>query len=113
MRMTEQIVFETGEQAIWLTCTNKSYDLAISLDHSGVPGRFHHVTFAVDSREDVLRAADIALENGVYIETGPHKHAIQQTFFLYLVRTGRQPRRSRQRRRAADPRTGLENHRLE
>ena len=30
------------------------------------------------------RAADIFLENGVHIETGPHKHAIQQTFFLYV-----------------------------
>ena len=36
------------------------------------------------SREDVLRAADIFLENGVYIETSPHKDAIQQTFFLYV-----------------------------
>jgi catechol 2,3-dioxygenase len=88
MRMTEQILFEAGEQAIWLTCTNKTYDLAIALDHSGVPGRFHHVTYAVDSREDVLRAADICLEHGVYIETGPHKHAIQQTFFLYLYEPG-------------------------
>src|SRR6201997_3942555 len=88
MRMTEQILFETGEQAIWLTCTNKTYDLAIALDHCGVPGRFHHVTYAVDSREDVLRAADICLEHGVYIETGPHKHAIQQTFFLYLYEPG-------------------------
>ena len=48
----------------------------------GTRGRFHHLTYAVDSREEVLRAADICLENGVYIETGPHKHAIQQTFFL-------------------------------
>jgi catechol 2,3-dioxygenase len=88
MRLTEQIVFESGEQAIWLNCTNKSYELAISLDHTGVPGRFHHVTYAVDSREDVLRAADICLENGVFIETGPHKHAIQQTFFLYLYEPG-------------------------
>ena len=39
-------------------------------------------------REDVLRAADIFLENGVYIETGPHKHAIQQTFFLYVYEPG-------------------------
>ena len=45
MRLTEQIVFESGEQAIWLNCTNKSYELAISLDHTGVPGRFHHVTY--------------------------------------------------------------------
>ena len=31
-----------------------------------------------------MRAADIFLENGVHIETGPHKHAIQGTFFLYV-----------------------------
>src|SRR5471030_909662 len=30
----------------------------------------------------------IFLENGVYIETGPHKHAIQQTFFLYVYEPG-------------------------
>ena len=47
-------------------------------------GRLHHVTYAIDQREDILRAADIFLENGVHIETGPHKHAIQQTFFLYV-----------------------------
>jgi catechol 2,3-dioxygenase len=46
------------------------------------------VTYAVDSREDVLRAADIFLEHGVFIETGPHKHAIQQTFFLYVYEPG-------------------------
>ena len=36
----------------------------------------------------MLIAADICLENGVYIETGPHKHAIQQTFFLYIYEPG-------------------------
>src|SRR5207253_5086441 len=51
-------------------------------------GRFHHVTYALDSREEILRAADIFLENGVHIETGPHKHAIQQTFFLYVYEPG-------------------------
>ena len=55
---------------------------------TNTPGRFHHVTYALDSREDILRAADIFLENGVYIETGPHKHAIQQTFFLYVYEPG-------------------------
>jgi hypothetical protein len=42
----------------------------------------------VNFREDVLRGADIFLENGIYIETGPHKHAIQQTFFLYVYEPG-------------------------
>ena len=51
-------------------------------------GRLHHITYAVDSREDILRAADICLEQGVFMETGPHKHAIQQTFFLYVYEPG-------------------------
>ena len=51
-------------------------------EHGGGKGRFHHVTYATNQREDILRAADIFLENDVFIETGPHKHAIQGTFFL-------------------------------
>jgi catechol 2,3-dioxygenase len=88
-RPTEQIVMDDGTLAgIWFTVTNKGYDLVYTRDHSGSRGRLHHVTYAVDSREDVLRAADICLENGVFIETGPHKHAIQQTFFLYVYEPG-------------------------
>jgi catechol 2,3-dioxygenase len=88
-RLTEQIVLDNGaEAAMWMTCTNKSYDFAYTRDHTGVKGRFHHVTYAVNSREEVLLGADICLENGVRIETGPHKHAIQQTFFLYVYEPG-------------------------
>ena len=76
------------EAGMWLTCTNKSYDFAYTLEAHGVKGRFHHLTFALDSREEILRAADIFLENGVFIETGPHKHAMQQTFFLYVYEPG-------------------------
>ena len=88
-RLTEQIVLDDGTEAgMWMTCTNKSYDFAYTRDHTGTPGRFHHVTYAIDSREEILRAADIFLENGVFIETGPHKHAVQQTFFLYVYEPG-------------------------
>jgi catechol 2,3-dioxygenase len=88
-RLTEQIVLDDGTEAgMWLTCTNKSYDFAYTREAHGVKGRFHHLTYALDSREEILRAADIFLENGVYIETGPHKHAVQQTFFLYVWEPG-------------------------
>jgi catechol 2,3-dioxygenase len=88
-RLTEQIVLDSGVEAgMWLTCTNKSYDFAYTREAHGVGGRFHHVTFALDSREEILRAADIFLENGVHIETGPHKHAVQQTFFLSVYEPG-------------------------
>jgi catechol 2,3-dioxygenase len=89
MRVTEKIVLDSGEEAgVWVTATNKTYDIAFTHDHYGAMGRFHHATYALDSREDVLRAADIFLENGVHIETGPHKHAVQQTFFLYVYEPG-------------------------
>jgi catechol 2,3-dioxygenase len=88
-RLTEQIVMDDGSEAgMWLTVSNKSYDFAYTRDHTGTRGRFHHVTYAVDSREEVLRAADICLEEGIFIETGPHKHAVQQTFFLYVYEPG-------------------------
>jgi catechol 2,3-dioxygenase len=88
-RLTERIELNDGtEVGMWLTCTNKSYDFAYTREAHGIRGRFHHVTFAVDSREEILRAADVFLENGVFIETGPHKHAVQQTFFLYVFEPG-------------------------
>jgi catechol 2,3-dioxygenase len=88
-RLTEQIVLDDGTEAgMWMTATNKSYDFAYTRDHTGSKGRFHHVTYALDSREDILRAADVFLEAGVFIETGPHKHAVQQTFFLYVYEPG-------------------------
>lgn len=84
-RVTELIQLDNGRiGGCWFTVNNKSYDLACTEEHGGGDGRLHHVTYASDQREDILRAADIFLQNGVHIESGPHKHAIQGTFFLYV-----------------------------
>jgi catechol 2,3-dioxygenase len=84
-QLTEQIVQDDGvPSAVWYHLGDKTYDLVHTADRTGSSGRLHHVAFAVDQREDILRAADVFLEAGVHIETGPHKHAIQQTFFLYV-----------------------------
>jgi len=84
-RVTEMIQLDNGRLGgCWFTVNNQTYDLACTEEHGGGQGRFHHITYATDQREDILRAADIFLENGVHIETGPHKHAIQGTFFLYV-----------------------------
>jgi len=88
-RPTEQIQMNDGRiSAKWLSFNNKSYDIVYTEDWKGATGRLHHVAFATDGREDILRAADLCLDNGVHIETGPHKHAIQQTFFLYVFEPG-------------------------
>jgi catechol 2,3-dioxygenase len=84
-RVTEMIQLDNGRMGGgWFTVNNKTYDLACTEEHGRGHGRLHHVTYATDQRDDILRAADIFLENGVHIETGPHKHAIQGTFFLYV-----------------------------
>jgi catechol 2,3-dioxygenase len=88
-RPTEQIQLDTGAiSGRWTTFTNKSYDVVYSSDWTGSSGRLHHIAFAPDSRDDILRAADLCVDHGVHIETGPHKHAIQQTFFLYVYEPG-------------------------
>jgi len=88
-RCTEQIVKDDGSaQAIWYSVGNKTYDLVYTEDWTGTSGRLHHIAFATDTREEILRAADVCLDAGVHIETGPHKHAIQQTFFLYVWEPG-------------------------
>jgi len=84
-RVTEMIKLDNGRiGGCWFTVNNKGYDMACTEDHSGAAGRFHHITYAADHRDDLLRAAYLFLENAVFIETGPHKHAIQGTFFLYV-----------------------------
>jgi catechol 2,3-dioxygenase len=87
--LTEQILSEEGPPAAtWVTFSDKSYDVVHTVDRTGTRARLHHIALATDTREDILRAADVCLENGIHIETGPHKHAIQQTFFLYVWEPG-------------------------
>lgn len=89
LKDSELIRLDSGRTAAhWFRFGQKSYDLVYSADHTGTSGRLHHIAFAPDTREDILKAADIFLENGIHIETGPHKHTINQTFFLYVYEPG-------------------------
>src|SRR5690625_1847801 len=88
-RETEQVELDAGGYAArWFRFAQKSYDVVYSEDWTGERGRFHHLAFATDTREDILKAADFFLEEGVYIESGPYKHATNQTFCLYLSEPG-------------------------
>ncbi len=37
---------------MWMTCTNKTCDFAYARDATGTKGRLHHVTYALNSREE-------------------------------------------------------------
>jgi len=85
----ENIVLDDGTEAsAWISVTPLVHDIAYTMDATDSKGRLHHIAYWTDTREEVLRAADIFLENGIYIETGPSKHAITQGFFLYVYEPG-------------------------
>jgi catechol 2,3-dioxygenase len=88
-RLYEQIVLDDGtETGAWLSATIMAHEVIYVADARGARGRLHHLAFWVDTREEVLRAADIFLEHGVHIEAAPSKHAIAQGMFLYGIEPG-------------------------
>ena len=66
-----------------LTTNEKSHDLGVVLDGSTRAGRINHYAFWVDTREELLIAADVLMENGYPIEYGPSIHGIGEQNFLY------------------------------
>ncbi|HTW11459.1 MAG TPA: VOC family protein, partial [Solirubrobacteraceae bacterium] len=75
----------------WMSLTTAAHELIYTKDAyspQGAHGRLHHLAFWVDTREECLRAADIWVENDVFIEFAPSKHAIAQGFFLYGYEPG-------------------------
>jgi len=66
-----------------LTTNEKSHDLGVVLDGSSRAGRVNHYAFWVDTREELLIAADVLMENGTPMEYGPSIHGIGEQSFLY------------------------------
>jgi catechol 2,3-dioxygenase len=89
-RLREQVVFDEGRSEIgsWMSPNAIHHQLAYVADVKGGHGRLHHFSLWVDNREDVLRAADILTENGIFIEAGPAKHNNSQGFYLYSYEPG-------------------------
>jgi catechol 2,3-dioxygenase len=89
-RLSEQVIFNRGadEVGAWLSPSPVHHQLAYVADAAGVQGRLHHISFWVDNRDDVMRAADVLLENSIFIEAGPSKHNNSQGFYLYSYEPG-------------------------
>ena len=88
--LRERLQPEEGgvEEGAWLSVTPLVHDIAYTRDFTSTRGRLHHISYWVDTREDVLRAADIMADNDVFIEAGPAKHNITQAFYLYAYEPG-------------------------
>jgi catechol 2,3-dioxygenase len=71
----------SGNVAIWLSCSHKVHDIAF-VEHPE-PGKLHHLSFLLESWEEVLRAADILSMNKVPIDIGPTRHGVTRGCTIY------------------------------
>jgi catechol 2,3-dioxygenase len=84
------LLADDSDIAVFAMSTNneKSHDVGFILDQTPVPGRIHHFAWWVDSREDLLRAADILLNADIAIEFGPGRHGMGEQDYLYTREPG-------------------------
>ncbi len=88
-RLYERIELDDGrETGAWMSLSIAAHELIYVQDAYGASGRLHHLAFWVDTREECLRAADLFVDNDVYIEAAPSKHAVAAGFFLYGYEPG-------------------------
>ena len=88
-RLYERIELDDGsETGAWLSLSIAAHELIYVADAYGANGRLHHLAFWVDTREECLRAADLFVDNDVYIEAAPSKHAVAAGFFVYAYEPG-------------------------
>lgn len=87
--LLDEVIDDDGTRAgAWLSLGARPLELVYARDRAAGAGRLHHVAFWVDTREEVLRAADIFVDHGVPIEAGPAQHTIGRSFFLYGFEPG-------------------------
>lgn len=77
-----------GEAAAWMSSSIQGHELIYTQERTHANGRLHHLAYVVDSREEVLRAAEILADARIVIEAGPSRHTAIQGFYLYTREPG-------------------------
>jgi len=68
----------------WFSVTPLPHDIAIHRLPEGEAPMFDHVSFHLDSLQDLWEAANVLAEHGIEPDGGPGKHAITSADFLYV-----------------------------
>ncbi len=71
-----------GHLCTWLTANTRGYDVAV-LSYPE-PGRIHHLSFQLQSWDEIGRAADIIGRYGIKIDAGPMRHGITRGQTIYF-----------------------------
>jgi catechol 2,3-dioxygenase len=68
--------------ATWITGSNSPHNLAFV--EYPKPGALHHVSFYLQSWDDILNAADLIAINRLKLDMGPTRHAITRGLTIYF-----------------------------
>lgn len=68
----------------WLSRTNISHELALMRNSNQNGAHLHHLAYYLDTGDELIRAANIIVENGIKIEWGPGKHGTSGAQFIYV-----------------------------
>lgn len=95
--LTEKLGFKIREQfnlpdgsigGAWMSVTPLVHDIAFASSPAApTTHEFHHLAYWVDNASDVLRAADIMVEEKIKF-MGPGKHGLSQAIYLYVTDPG-------------------------
>jgi len=83
MDLAEQVVDPEGKQlAGFMTFSMKAHDVAF-IEHPE-PGKLHHVSFFLDTWQDVLKAGDLISMTDTSIDIGPTRHGLTHGQTIYF-----------------------------
>ena len=68
--------------ALFLSCSTKPHDVAFVIQPE--PGRFHHVSFLLESATDVIYAADMIGKYRIPVDVGPNRHGVTRGNTIYF-----------------------------
>ncbi len=84
-QLNEQYRMDDGELwGWWFSVTPLPHDIAVHRLAGDEPSMFDHVSFHLDSLNDLWEAANMLAEYGIEPDGGPGKHAITSANFLYV-----------------------------
>ena len=82
--LSEKIVEAESNMTLasFLTCSTKPHDIAFVMNPE--PGRFHHVSFLLESTHDLFRAADLIGKHRIPVDVGPTRHGVTRGATIYF-----------------------------
>jgi catechol 2,3-dioxygenase len=81
--LSERILAPDGSMVgAFLSCSDKAHDVAFI--HEDSKGRLHHVSFYLESWDEIRHAADIMSKNYIPVEYGPGRHGLTRGLTIYF-----------------------------